>query len=181
MAIEKVRERLLRATSALSGAGLPYAVLGGNAVAEWVGRVDQAAVRFTQDVDILIRRSDLPAIIDCLLRAGFIRHETMGVFMFLDGPDASPRDAIHVVFAEEKVRADDLLPAPAVQESEQTAEFTVVSLDALVRTKLTSYRRKDQVHLQDMLAVGLIDQTWCGRFPAALAARLQALVDSPGG
>ncbi len=31
-AVEKVRERLLRSTSALDQAGVPYAVAGGNAV-----------------------------------------------------------------------------------------------------------------------------------------------------
>ena len=35
-AVEKVRERLLRATAALDGAGVPYAVAGGLAVAAWV-------------------------------------------------------------------------------------------------------------------------------------------------
>ncbi len=48
MAIERVRERLLKVTGLLNESGIPYAVLGGNAVAEWVGRVDEAAVRFTQ-------------------------------------------------------------------------------------------------------------------------------------
>ena len=32
-AVEKVRERLLRATAALENAAVPYAVVGGNAVA----------------------------------------------------------------------------------------------------------------------------------------------------
>jgi hypothetical protein len=54
-AVEKVRERLRRATAALEGAGIPYAVVGGNAVASWVARVDEAAVRNTQDVDILLK------------------------------------------------------------------------------------------------------------------------------
>jgi hypothetical protein len=36
-AVEKVRERLLRATSALERAGIAYAVAGGNAVAAWEG------------------------------------------------------------------------------------------------------------------------------------------------
>ena len=53
-AVEKVRDRLLRATAALERVGVPYAVVGGNAVAAWVSRVDEAAVRNTQDVDILI-------------------------------------------------------------------------------------------------------------------------------
>ena len=55
-AVEKVRQRVLRAASALEKAGIPYAVAGGNAVAAWVSRVDEAAVRNTQDVDVLLRR-----------------------------------------------------------------------------------------------------------------------------
>src|SRR5438876_2981492 len=60
-AVEKVRERLLRAAAALQTAGVPYAIAGGNAVAAWVSRVDEAAVRNTRDVDILLRRTDLEA------------------------------------------------------------------------------------------------------------------------
>ena len=59
MAAEKVKERLRRATHALDAAGVSYAVVGGNAVAEWVARVDEDAVRTTREVDILIRRLTL--------------------------------------------------------------------------------------------------------------------------
>ncbi len=45
MAAEKVKERLRRATRALDAAGVSYAVVGGNAVAEWVARVDEDTVR----------------------------------------------------------------------------------------------------------------------------------------
>lgn len=61
LAAEKVKERLQRSTAALEQAGVAYAVVGGNAVAEWVGRIDEDAVRNTRDVDILIRREDLAA------------------------------------------------------------------------------------------------------------------------
>ena len=44
-AVEKVRERLQRVSAALNEAGIDYAVAGGNAVAAWVSRVDEAAVR----------------------------------------------------------------------------------------------------------------------------------------
>ena len=47
--------------------------------------------------------------------------------------------------------------------------------------KLTSFRRKDQVHLLDMISVNLIDETWPDRFPNELAARLQELLDDPDG
>ncbi|MFM9959923.1 MAG: hypothetical protein ACKV2Q_01715 [Planctomycetaceae bacterium] len=107
-AVEAVHERACRATAALAQAGIPYAVAGGNAVAAWVSRVDRAAVRNTQDVDI-------------------------------------------------------------------------VALDALVRMKLNSFRRKDQVHLLDLLDLGLIDSTWLPSLLPEHAARLQQLIDDPNG
>ena len=69
---------------------------GGNAVAAWVARVDRAAVRNTQDVDLLVRRSD-------------------------------------------------------------------------------------QIHLLDMLSLGLIDASWLPRLVPEHAARLQQLIDDPDG
>jgi hypothetical protein len=47
--------------------------------------------------------------------------------------------------------------------------------------KLTAYRRKDQVHLLDMLEVGLIDATWCDRLPPVLADRLRHVIATPEG
>lgn len=178
-AAEKVRDRLRRATAALEAAGVAYAVVGGNAVAAWVATVDPAATRNTQDVDLLLRRGDLDAAERALAPAGFVRANVDGVEMFLDGPAAGPRDAVHVVFAGESVRAANLVPAPDVTESTKPDHFRLVALDALVRMKLTAFRRKDQVHLLDMLEVGLIDATWPARFPADLAARLRSLIESP--
>src|SRR5438477_7331141 len=97
-AVEKVRQRLLRATAALKAAGIRYAVAGGNAVAAWVSSVDESAVRNTQDVDILIRRQDLSAATAALHSAGFIYHQVGGVDLFLDGPKAGPRQAVHIIF-----------------------------------------------------------------------------------
>jgi hypothetical protein len=181
LAVEKQRERLRRAAAALEQAGVPYAVIGGSAVASWVSRVDEAAVRFTQDVDILLRRDDLGAATRALEAAGFRYRHAAGVHMFLDGPDGRFRDAVHVIFAGEKVREEYTAPAPEISESEPAADYHVISLPALVRMKLTSFRRKDQVHLLDMLDVGLIDASWTGRLPDDLAARLQQLLDDPHG
>jgi len=47
--------------------------------------------------------------------------------------------------------------------------------------KLTSFRRKDQVHLIDMISIGLIDTTWLTRFQTELGNRLQTLLDDPNG
>lgn len=180
-AVEKVRQRLLRAATALDQAGVPYAVVGGNAVAAWVSRVDEAAVRNTQDVDILIRREDLSAATEAMSKAGFVYRHAAGIDMLLDGPEAKARDAVHLVFAGEKVRPEYLLATPDVSESEAAASFRILSLESLVRMKLTSFRDKDRTHLRDFLEVGLIDASWPPRFPPELAARLQELIDHPEG
>jgi hypothetical protein len=180
-AVAKVRERLLRATAALDRAAVPYAVIGGNAVATWVARVDEAAVRNTQDVDILIRRADLPAATQALESVGFIYRHAAGIVMFLDGEGAKARDAVHILFAAEKVRKEYLIPAPDVDPAEIAPPFRVLPLEALVRMKLTSFRDKDRTHIRDMIDVGLIDATWCGRLPPTLADRLREILATPEG
>ncbi len=180
-AVEIVRERLLRATTALDQAGVAYAVAGGNAVATWVSRVDPGAIRNTRDVDLLIRRDDFPQALDALSAAGFVHAQVLGVEVFLDSPNAAASDAVHLLFAGERVRPDYPAAAPEISESERVIDFQVVALEPLVRMKLTSYRRKDQVHLQDMIGVGLIDATWPARFAPPLDARLQELLDDPNG
>src|SRR5437667_9574869 len=101
MAAEKVKERLRRATKALDSAGVPYAVVGGNAVAEWVARVDEDAVRNTRDVDLLMRRADLPAARTALEAVGFVYYQLLDVDMFIDGPQGRPSGGVHILFAGE--------------------------------------------------------------------------------
>ncbi len=182
-AVEAVRDRLRRATAALDQAGVLYGIVGGNAVAAWVASVDRAAVRNTQDVDILLRRSDMDAATAAMAAAGFVRQEVFGVEMFLDGPMGNPRDAVHVLFAGEKVTQADAGPAPDVGEAEPrfNEPYRIVGLEALLRMKLIAYRRKDQVHIQDLIGVGLIDASWLDRVPAELAPRLKELLDDPNG
>jgi Uncharacterised nucleotidyltransferase len=181
MAAEKVKERLRRATRALDAAGVPYAVAGGNAVAEWVGRIDEDAVRNTRDVDLLVRRADLPAARAALEATGFVYHHLLDIDTFIDGPQGKPSAGIHILFAGEKVRRDDEHTLPDLDESERAVEFQVATLEALVRMKLTAWRDKDRTHLRDMIGVGLLDATWPARLPPPLGARLQQLLNDPNG
>jgi hypothetical protein len=157
-----------------------YAVAGGNAVAAWVSRVDRSAVRNTPDVDLLIRRDDLEKARDALVSAGFVcAEDRTDDDVFIDEPQTSGRHAVRLLFSGERLRADYPLPAPDISEASQGAEFRVLALEPLVRMKLTSYRLKDQVHILDMIDVGLIDASWPPRFPPPLDARLQELLDNP--
>lgn len=180
-AVEKVRLRLQKTAAVLNEAHIAYALVGGNAVAAWVSRVDEAAVRNTRDVDILIRRTDLPSAITAMEAAGFVYRHAAGIDMFLDGPDAKARDAVHVVFANEKVRQEYVLPTPGVEEVELSNDVLVLTLESLVRMKLTSFRRKDQMHLIDFIDLEMVDETWPSRFQSPLSERLQELLDNPEG
>jgi len=180
-AVLKVRERLLRATKALNEAGIPYAIVGGHAVASWVATVDEGAVRNTRDVDILVRRQDLPAITTTFEKAGFVKDELLGVDMFRDGPDGKPSEAIHLLFSGEKTRPDHPLPAPDLETVENSADYRVIVLESLLLMKLMSNRRKDQTHIEDLIAQGLVDATWVEKLPSQLGERLQHILDTPGG
>ena len=144
-------------------------------------RVDEAAVRNTRDVDVLLDRSDLPAATAALEAAGFVYRHVGGVDVFLDGPDAKAREGVHVVFAGEKVREHEPAANPLVTESGAGERFRLLALAALVRVMLTTFRREERMQLRDMIDVGLIGATWLSSLPAELAARLKELLDDPQG
>lgn len=166
-AVEKVRERLLRSTRALDAAGIPYAVVGGNAVAAWVTQADEAAVRNTPNVDLLVDRAELARVTRTL--------EAVGLAV------GKARDAVHIVFSGEFVRPEEPLTNPLMSDSVRLDEFQVITLSGLVQIKLTAFRDQDRTHLRDLLDVGLIDASWIDRYPAALGDRLRWLIEHPEG
>jgi hypothetical protein len=180
-AVEKVQERLHRAAQALEGGRVPYAVIGGNCVAAWVAKIDAGAVRTTRDVDVLIRRDDLDAAKAAMDAAGFDYAFSYGVHLFVERPDGKPSEGVHLLFAGERVKASDPVPAPDITESERGAAFQVLGLEALVRMKLVANRDKDRTHIRDLIGVGLIDAAWPDRFAEPLADRLRAILADPNG
>jgi hypothetical protein len=103
------------------------------------------------------------------------------VSIFLDGPDAKARDAVHVVFAGEKVREDYPEAVPKIDEYVLMKYVRTLPFEALVRMKLTSFRDKDHVHLRDLISIGMIDTSWLDGLTPVLRTRLQELIDSPDG
>jgi hypothetical protein len=185
--VEAVRIRLERAAAALGGLGVRYAVVGGNAVAAWVSRVDAAAVRSTRDVDLLLRREDMERARTALAAAGFVHRriaslgKAASMDVFLDGPEANVRDAIHILWAGEKAVPDAIEATPDLGHTEPGDGFELIPLPDLVRMKLISFRDKDRMHLRDLISVGLLDDTWPERFPPALGQRLRLILDDPEG
>jgi hypothetical protein len=181
MALDKVTERLYRICGALEKADVPYALVGGQAVALWVASRDPAAVRTTKDVDLLLRREDLSRVRAAALAASLDYFELLGVGMLLDRDDPNPRSAVHLVWAGEKVRPDYEDAAPTIDQRERLSpDLQVISLAALVRMKLTSFRDQDRVHLRDLIEVGLVDRDLLASLPPGLAQRLEPLLAEAG-
>lgn len=176
MAVDRVEKRLRAVAAALDSAGIAYAVVGGNAVAAWVGRVDPAATRATKDVDILVRRDDLDAVTTALEALGFERQDLRSLTLFIDPAEPSRRSGVHLVWASELIRPSYAAPAPDVSEAVRDPEgFLVLDLPALLRMKLTSFRDIDRVHVRDLLEVGLVDDAARAALPQALRERLDQL------
>ncbi len=129
----------------------------------------------------MVNRSDFQAVKAALEAAGFYHYDLLGVPMFIDGPDGSPKDAVHLLFADEKVKETYHAAAPKLVANDVIESYKLIELESLVRMKLTSYRRKDQVHLLDLIGVGLIDDSWPAKYIPELGERLQALLDDPDG
>lgn len=180
-AVERVNERLRKTVHILEAAKIPYAIVGGHAVRAWVAQVDEGALRTTKDVDVLLRLENLPAMIDAMTSNGFYYRQTAGVDIFTDTPDGAARDGIHIVPAGQMMKPWEISPNPDIEPLQRSDNFNTVPFETLVRMKLNSFRDKDRVHLRDMIEVGLIDNSWLEKLPAALSDRLKIILEDPQG
>jgi hypothetical protein len=171
--VEQLFEIMKRFTRALSEAGVDYRLIGGMAAFLHVNERNPIAARFTSDIDTAVRRSDLDAIVRAVEPFGFVYRHAAGVDMLLDSVNPGTRSGVHLIFIGEKVRAADLEPVPDFSEGAQTIEGALVAPVAdLVRMKLTSFRLKDKVHIQDLDGVGLITPEIEAQLPDLLRHRL---------
>ncbi len=177
--MDRVELRLRKTIAILEAAGIPFAIVGGNAVRIWVAQVDPGAVRATNDVDVLIRPEDLERAKQVMAENGYHYRKAAGLDMFLEGKNDSVRYAIHVVLANRMVKPDDYEPNPDVEPCEFGDGIRTLPLERLARMKLNSFRLKDRVHLLDMIHVGLLDASSIAKFPQPLGERLRSLIENP--
>ena len=181
MALDAIGQRMQRITAALQQEGVPFAIVGGQAVILWVSTKDPEAVRTTKDVDILVDRSNLPQVRKAGIAAGLEYFEVLGVGMLLERTDPNPKKGVHLLWANEKVRGDNLLPAPATSQVQVLPPgLPVVDLVPLVTMKLQANRNRDLTHLEDFIDVGLIDSTILPQLPPQLAKLLEPLLNKAG-
>lgn len=179
LAVERVRTRLNKCVHALEAAQIPFAVAECQAVRTWIDRVEPSATRYSPEIELLINRADILSAAVALNDAGLQQQEINGRIAFVESEQPAARDAVHIIFAREKIRPEYELAAPDLSNIDREGDYPILGLRELAQMKLTSFRTKDQMHLRDLIDIGLLDASWPERFPESLGTRLQFLLDHP--
>lgn len=181
MALEQVTQRMYRITSAFEKHGVPYALIGGQAVAIWVSSKDPGSVRTTKDVDILLSRRDLERAKQAAATVDMDYFVVSEIGMFLERENPSPKHGVHIIWADEQIRMGDAVSAPPLTEAVKAdVGMAVISIQGLVTMKLLAYRDHDRTHLRDMIGVCLVTRELLPMLPPQLAPRLKTLLDEMG-
>jgi hypothetical protein len=141
---------------AFSGAGIDYRVVGGLATYLYVEEVATDAGRLTKDVDIAVRRADLARIEAAVAPFGLRYRHTAGVDMLVQADAPSARRAVHMLFTGERVKQNSVEPTPELGDARRINGIRLIPLQDLLRMKLTSFRAKDEAHINDLDEAGLI-------------------------
>ena len=155
-----------------SSAGLEYRVVGGLATYLYVEEIEPDAGRLTKDIDIAVRREDLPRIAQAAEPFGLRYRHVSGIDMLVQSDKPSVRRAIHLVFAGERVRPEYPEPVPELGQVRQLRGLRLIPLADLVHMKLTSFRASDEAHVKDLDDAGLITPEVEAGLSAVLHERL---------
>ena len=168
-------DELDRIVKILSQAKLPFQLIGGMAVnAHLLASQQRSRTFVTKDIDLLVQRSDLPAIVQAAEAAGYSARKIMGGFMLI-WPGQQPAEAVRLIFVGERSKSTNPLPHPSLNAQTMQVfgvEVPVAALVDLVRMKLNSSRAKDLVHLETLDACGMITPAIEQQLPSVLRERL---------
>ncbi|MBM3753877.1 MAG: nucleotidyltransferase family protein [Acidobacteria bacterium] len=172
---------LQKLSTPLEDAGVQHELVGGLAVFLHVENADSTHSSLTRDIDVMIRREDLPRIVEIAEASGFRFRHSAGLDMLLYGETSSPRNAVHLWYSGEKVKSSQVEAHPnlhPVRVGLHGQEFWVIPVADLLRMKLSSFRDKDRVHVRGMDAAGLITSDVERSLGDELGARLVHVRDT---
>lgn len=172
--VDQLFEVAGRLAKALSQAGIEYRIIGGFAAYMHVNAIEPIAARLTRDIDVAVDRKDLETIAEATRPFGFRYQHAAGVDVLVDAEAPKAHSVVHLVFVGEKVRNEYTESVPAFSPPVRYENgISIIAVADLVKMKLTSFRLKDRVHLQDLDAVGLITPEMEEQLSPALKSRLR--------
>jgi hypothetical protein len=161
-----------RLAAAFDRAGIPYRVVGGFATYLIMDSVAPLEARLTRDIDVAVNRQDLERIAEAVGPFGFAYRHVAGVDMLVDAEASSARTAGRLIFVGEKVRREYVETVPDFSDAVEIKGLLLAPVADLVRMKLTSFRLKDKVNIQDMDRAGLITPDIEAKLSPVLRERL---------
>lgn len=166
--------RAREVSTLLSKHQIRHAVVGGMAVHANVMEVAGIAPHVRGNIDVLLERKDFKESLRVIREIGLSAVDLCTVRAC--GEERNHLGSIRFVFAGERVRPNDCYTTPELNGGTtfpSLLSFECIRLLPLLFMKLTSYRHVDIVHIQDLLAVGLITKKIEAALPADLRKRLE--------
>jgi hypothetical protein len=108
----------------------------------------------TRDIDLLVRRHDLPRVAEAAQPLGYIARKMVGGYTLI-----RPGQDLALLFVGEKSKSTQPLPHPELHPEEKhllNLSVPVAPLKDLLQMKLSSLRPKDLIHIETLDDVGLI-------------------------
>jgi len=164
--LSRLNDIVQRFDRAMSEASIPYEVVGGLAVYYQVERAAPDTGRLTRDIDVLVHGHDVKRIATAAEGLGFVFHQAADQPMLVDAASPSAPKAIHLIVVPE--------PTPEIAPERLNSAW-IASVAHLLRMKLTSYRLRDRVHIQDMDNAGLTTPKLEAQLPEILRLRLEEI------
>lgn len=167
---------LHKSTDTFNTQHIPHELIGGLAVLNYVEEANSAHTFLTQHVDVMDNRSDLERIMEIAGTDEFRFTDAAGVDMLIYKLTESARNAVHLVFIGETNRPTQATPNRSIRPDLKHLhgkDALVIPILNLIRTKLSSNRLKDQVHIKWMDASGFITSDAEATLTPELAARLK--------
>ncbi|HUQ70543.1 MAG TPA: hypothetical protein VM165_13515 [Planctomycetaceae bacterium] len=180
-AVQRVDECRDHAVELMESAHIPYAVIGGHAVAAWIDSVDSSAARFTRNVDLLIHRGDVGRACDAISVFGYPATIRKRQVLFRKSDKPWHAATIRLLVGGEQVQPTDIQPLPTPEQSVVLNGFRCLALRPLVEMKLNDWRTIDKVHIQDLAGVDLVNADWYEFLPKLWTQRLESLLENPNG
>ena len=152
-------EDLERILNVFGEASIPFEIVGGTAVLAHILAAEKGRRSFlTKDIDLLMHRNNLVALLAAAEKAGYEGKRIIGGYALVL-PEQDLGEAVHIIFVGEKPNsAYPVVNPPLEPETKQLfgLRIPVAPVKDLLTLKLNSKRAKDQVHIELLDRAGLI-------------------------
>lgn len=175
-----VQKRQSTIVASLLKQNIAFALSGSNATYLWIENTDSSAVRLFRNIEFIINREDIEAVILALAAVELKADQRGDCVVFRSPTTKRERTSDRSYLSGELVENSDVR-IPELKTIAFLRGVPVIELETLVQFQLRRHKLDDRVDVRDLIDVGLVDQTWTSKLPPELAPRLQELLDTPDG